>query len=184
MKKSKLKVLLIAIIIAMTAGTALSQLDSVKFGLLETMKAGANYYNYSDKDKGAIEVIVWGGVKNPGMYLIPEGTSLMELISYTGGAADDRIFENFKFIRTKDKNPELKTDTVIVINYRDFFVYDKKKSDSLSKPNPTLLAGDLIVFPIKPEEDFWVIAQRVASVFIVPLLSIATLIVSIIRLSN
>lgn len=182
MKNSKF--LLIVFIIVITSVTGWTQFDSVKFGLLETMKAGANYYNYSDKDKGAIEVIVWGGVRNPGMYLIPENTSLMELISLTGGAADDRIFENFKFIRTKDKNPELKTDTVIIINYRDFFEYDKKKTDSLSKPNPTLLAGDLIVFPIKPEKDFWEIAQRVTSVFIVPALTIATLIVTILNYTN
>jgi protein involved in polysaccharide export with SLBB domain len=146
------------------------------------MKAGMNYYNYSDKDKGAIEVIVWGGVKNPGMYLIPEETSLVELISLTGGAADDKIYENFKFIRTKNKNPNLKTDSVLVLNYRDFFVFDEDKKDStFSKPNPTLLAGDLIVFPIKPEEDFWDIAQRVTSVIILPLFTLATLIVTILN---
>jgi hypothetical protein len=181
---SKTAVILIIFLLYGFAVTGWAQMDSVKFGLLETIKTGANYYNYSDPDKGAIEVIVWGGVKNPGMYLVPEGTSLMQLISYTGGASDDRIYENFKFIRTKDKNPELKTDTVIVMNYRDFFIYDKKKSDSLSKPNPTLLAGDLIVFPIKPEKDFWDIAQRVTSIFIIPALTIATLIVTILNYSN
>lgn len=179
MKKSN--VLLIALILVFSSGTLFSQIDSIKFGMLETMKTGVNYYNYSDKDKGAIEVIVWGGVKNPGIYLIPEGTTLIQLISYTGGAFDDKIYENFKFIRTKDKNPELKTDSVIVINYRDFFEYDKKKGPGISKPNPTLLAGDLIVFPIKPEKDFWEIAQRVTSVIIIPLFTLATLIITILN---
>ena len=57
MKNSKF--LLIVFIIVITSVTGWTQFDSVKFGLLETSKGGANYYNYSDKDKGNIEVIVW-----------------------------------------------------------------------------------------------------------------------------
>ena len=125
-----------------------------------------------------------GGVKNPGVYLIPEGTSLVQLVSLTGGAIDETIFEDFKFIRTKDKNPNLHADSMLVLNYMDFFNFDEKKSKNISQPNPILLAGDIIVFPIKPEEDFWQTAQRITGIFIVPLLSIATLIITIINTAD
>ena len=171
-----------AILFLITVCQGRSQEDSIKFGLLETSKMGKNYYNYSDPDKGNIEVIVWGGIKSPGIYLVPEGTSLVQLIALTGGAEDERIFETFKFIRTKDKNPNLKSDSVLVLNFSEFF--DKEKRGSISKYNPLLLAGDILIFPIKPEKDFWGIAQRVTGVFIVPLLTLATLIVSILSLSK
>jgi len=180
----KIKIFFITTIlmIVLTAGTTTPQSDSVKFGELETSKMGANYYNYSDKDKGNIEVIVWGGIRNPGVYLIPEGTTLVQLISLTGGATDETIYEDFKFIRTKDKNPNLKADSILVLNFKDFF--DKEKKSNISKPNPTLLAGDILVFPIKPEKDFWETAARVTGVIVVPLLTLTNLILQIINLSK
>lgn len=159
-----------------------AQEDSIKFGPIETMKVGTNYYNYSDKDKANIEVLVLGGVKNPGVYLIPQGKTLMELLTLTGGALDETNYENFKFIRTKYKNPELKADSILVLNYRDFF--DRDVTKSLTVPNPILNNGDIIAFPIKPEKEFWDYAQRIAGVFVVPLFTIATLILQIINLSK
>ena len=38
-----------------------------------------NYYNYGDKDKININVFVWGSIRVPGKYLIPQGTTLVEL---------------------------------------------------------------------------------------------------------
>lgn len=159
-----------------------AQEDSIKFGPLETMKVGANYYNYSDKDKANIEVIVLGGVKSPGIYLIPKGKTLMDLLALTGGALDETNYENFKFIRTKKLNPDLKADSILVLNYKDFF--DRDITKNLSVPNPILNNGDIIAFPIKPEKEFWDYAQRIAGVIVVPLVSVAVLILQIINLSR
>lgn len=159
-----------------------AQEDSIKFGPIETMKTGANYFNYSDKDKANIEVLVLGGVKNPGVYLIPQGKTLMELLTLTGGAIDETNYESFKFIRTKNLNPNLKADSILILNYKDFF--DRDITKNISVPNPILNNGDIIAFPLKPEKEFWDYAQRVAGVIIVPLLSLATLILNIINLSR
>ncbi len=175
----KIQFLLITLIISLQV---YAQEDTIKFGPLETMKGGANYHNYSDKDKANIEVMVIGGVKSPGVYLIPQGKTLMELLTLTGGAVDESNYESFKFIRTKKLNPNLKADSILILNYKDFF--DRDITKNISVPNPVLNHGDIIAFPIKPEKEFWDYAQRITGLFIVPLLSITTLILQIINLSK
>ncbi|MCX7834233.1 MAG: SLBB domain-containing protein, partial [Ignavibacteria bacterium] len=102
-----MKYQILFLIFLITSFNVYAQEDSIKFGPIETMKIGANYHNYSDKDKANIEVLVIGGVKNPGVYLIPKGKTLVDLLALTGGAVDESNYESFKFIRTKKLNPDL-----------------------------------------------------------------------------
>jgi len=162
--------------------SGIAQDDSLKFKEYQLKKIGANYFNYSDPEKFNFEVVVWGGVRNPGIYLVPDGTTLITLIALTGTATDETIYEDFKLIRTKQKSGTLKSDSAYIISYKDLF--DKEIKGAINKPNPVLQPGDIIVFPIKPEKDFWEIAQRVAGVFIVPLFTLGTLIISILNYSK
>ncbi len=52
--------------------------SDIRIGTDEITKTGPNYYNYADKDKVNIEVSLWGYVKNPGRYLIPQGTKAID----------------------------------------------------------------------------------------------------------
>lgn len=151
--------------------------DSLLFRESDLKRVSMNYFNLSKPYRLNFEVVVIGGVKNPGVYLVPEGTTLVEVVALTGGAPDESILENFKLIRTKNKNAQLKSDTVFTLDYKNFF--DKDKSESVMKANPLLKPGDIIAFPIKPEKEFWDIAQRVAGVVVVPLLSLLTLYLNI-----
>lgn len=45
----------------------------------------AAYYNYSEQGDVTIKLHVWGAVRFPGLYEVPRGTRLSELISLTGG---------------------------------------------------------------------------------------------------
>lgn len=45
----------------------------------------AAFYNYSEPGDVTIKVHVWGSVRFPGLYEIPRGTKLSELISLSGG---------------------------------------------------------------------------------------------------
>jgi len=49
-----------------------AQNDKVKTGIEQITSQQGGYYNFSDKDKVNIEVSIWGYVKFPGKYLIPE----------------------------------------------------------------------------------------------------------------
>ena len=45
----------------------------------------AAYYNYSEEGDITIKVHVWGAVRFPGLYEIPRGSKLSELVSLAGG---------------------------------------------------------------------------------------------------
>ncbi|MFA7361215.1 MAG: SLBB domain-containing protein [Candidatus Kapaibacterium sp.] len=179
----KILLLILSVIITSSAliaqtDTLYQQNDSLLFREQDLKRISTNYFNLSKPNKFNFEVVVIGGVKNSGIYLVPQGTTLVEIVALTGGAPDESIFEDFKLVRTKYKNPELKKDTVIVIDYNDFF--ERNKSGEFTNITPILLKpGDIISFPIKPEKEFWDIAQRVAGVVIVPILTALTLILNI-----
>lgn len=194
MKKSKVKhkdlvyikkivdsvlILLVIHTFVMTSET-IAQVDT-RVGEFETKKIGQNYFNYSDPDKVNIEVIVLGGVKSPGKYLVPEGTTFLDLMSLTGGLINDKIGDNIKFIRPSEKKGKFKDDKVMLLKYADLFEDDAVSL--VNKVNPVLQPGDVIAVPIKPERTTWENIKDIAYI-LTPLISIGTLIVTILTYNN
>lgn len=172
-------ILILFLIIVLTS-SAIAQNDK-RVGEFESKKAGVNYFNYSDPDKINIEVIVLGGVKAPGKYLVPEGSTFLDVISLTGGLINDRIGDNIKFIRAQEKSGKFKDDKIELLRYADLF-----KDDSIgmvNKYNPILMAGDVIAVPIKPEMTTWEVIKDILIVS-TPLISLASLIVTILNYTN
>ncbi|MCX6158539.1 MAG: SLBB domain-containing protein [Ignavibacteriae bacterium] len=174
----KLNLVLLLLLFLATNNVIWAQNDSMQiYREMDLRKVGVAFYSYAKADKFNFEVVVLGGVKQPGIYLLPEGTTVLELVAISGGVTDESILDNFKLIRAKTKNPELKADTVIVISFKDFF--DKDKIGSISKQNPLLRPGDIITFAIKPDKDFWDYAGKISTVIILPLLTITTLVLQV-----
>jgi hypothetical protein len=175
------KLILSFILTLFVISTSYSQTDSALYGDA-LKKIGQNYFNFSNPSTENFEVYVWGGVKNPGIYLIPVGTDLIKLITLTGGAPDDRMYESFKLIRPKTRTGNMKTDSAFVFNYQDFF--DSEKKGSFQKNNPELKAGDILIFPLRPEKDFWDTATRISSLLVLPLLTMISIALQIRNLSR
>jgi hypothetical protein len=176
------KVIVTILIIALQPWSAFAQLDTLIFGDA-SKRLGTNYYNYADPFKENIEVYVWGGVKNAGVYLVPVGTDLFRLLTLTGGAPDESMYETFKLIRPKVKTGTMSADSAYVFNFKDFFDPDKKVG-SYTKRNPILQAGDMIIFPAKPSPGFWDVTQRVVTIVVLPLISLATLAITYLTYTN
>ncbi len=49
--------------------------------------SAASYYNYAEPGDVTILVNVWGTVRNPGLYEVPQGTAMSTLLSVAGGPA-------------------------------------------------------------------------------------------------
>jgi hypothetical protein len=147
----------------------------------EIKKIGLNYFNYSDPDKTNIEILVLGGVKNPGKYLVPEGTTVIDILSLSGNLIREETADNIKLIRNAQKEGKLTDNNIISLSYRDLFRDEPLKS--VNKSNPVLIAGDILIIPINPEKTFWDYFLIVSGV-VTPLVAIGTLIVSIITLSK
>lgn len=155
--------------------------DDTRVTAEELKKTGTNYFNYSDPGKVNIEIAVLGGVRYPGIYLVPEGTNVIELLSLSGNVLQEETADNIRLIRTTQQSGKLSDSNIITLNYREIFKDEKIKS--INKPNPVLFHGDILVVPITPEKTFWDYFRDI-SLVVTPLATLATLIVSIISLSK
>ncbi len=162
-----------------------SQFDSskIKAGPEElNMAKGGNYFNFADKNKINIEVTIIGGAGS-GRYLIPEGTSVFDLLLMSGGTGRKNV-EDIKLLRFSSETPQLKPNEIIQLKYET--LYSEEKSDILkSNLNPLLKPGDMIIVPeIRPDQQsFWYYAREVIS-YVGTFVSFYYLIYNIFRNNN
>ncbi|HMS32666.1 MAG TPA: SLBB domain-containing protein [Ignavibacteria bacterium] len=130
---------------------SLSQIDKQQVGNDQINTQQGGYYNYGSKDKVNIEVNIWGYVKYPGKYLIPIGSTVMDLISFSGGPIPESKLEDIRLFRPR--NDSLKTkDQLINLDYNDL-LWDSPVSDRekfKNKINLTLHPGDVLIFTGEP----------------------------------
>jgi SLBB domain len=136
-------------------------------------QAQGAYYDYSDPEAVNIKVSVWGYVKFPGRYIIPNYSSALDLLSYAGGPTLEADLDNLNIYRMKKDS----TQEMIKFNY-NALLYD----DSLStiKQAPQIKAGDVILIPGSPRlffKDYFSISLSVFSA----LVSLAILVLNIAR---
>ena len=142
----------IILLLIVSSNVSYSQDDRERIGEDELLKSGPNYYNYSDKDKVNIEVSLWGYVKNPGKYLIPRGTTAIELITLGGGPTTEALLNDVRLVRMKNDSLNISSDQIIRMDYNDFLWEEQIRSGT--KKNPVLLPGDMVLLPGEPRYFF------------------------------
>ncbi|MBK9332856.1 MAG: SLBB domain-containing protein [Ignavibacteria bacterium] len=142
------KFVLILILIIISTGNTYSQTDRMKVGndAFSTQQGG--YYNYGDKDKVNIEVNVWGYVRYPGKYLIPQGSTMTDLISYSGGPVTESRLEDIRLYRPKNDSLRVNQDVLIKLDYNDLLW--EERVNIRSKINTILLPGDILIITGEP----------------------------------
>ncbi|MCE1164396.1 MAG: SLBB domain-containing protein [Bacteroidetes bacterium] len=149
-----------------------------RLGIPEELKTGLFYYNYGDKNKLNIEVMVWGYIKAPGKYLIPQGTKFTELLTLCGGPSNDTKLEDVRIVRLKNDSLGIKQDTLFNLNYDDYLWQDK--ISTLARRNPVLMPGDMIIFPLESRFHFRDNLYLILSITST-LVSITTFLVTVLR---
>jgi len=97
----------------------------------------AGYYVYLGEDRELqINVQIWGHVLRPGMYLVPNTTDLVALISFAGGPGDDADLGKVKIIRRHSSEGE-----VFTVDLKRFQRGEKQEEI------PQLQAGDTVIVP-------------------------------------
>lgn len=174
----KLNKIFIFLVISTFLFTNVRSQDKEKVGINQSFSQQGGLYNYGEKDKVNIEVSVWGYVKYPGKYIIPKGSTLVDLISYSGGPIVDAKLENIRLFRPKNDSLNIKKDELLKFDYNDIFWMDKLTKSEIG--NIVIKPGDILVLPGEPRmffKDNISIIVSVASV----LISLAILVVSISR---
>ena len=105
-----------------------------------TPSAGSSAYSYSgtmgDKDQLRIYTQIWGQVRKPGFYLLPDDTDLLTLLSLAGGPTEDAKLSKIRIVRPSQDNGQ---GEVIWVNMKKYL--DTGNYDII----PMLKAGDTVV---------------------------------------
>lgn len=125
-----------------------SQVDRQRVGNTDIYNQQGGFYNFGDKDKVNIDVNVWGFVKYPGKYLIPKGSTLQDLISYSGGPTSDSKLEEIILYSPKNDSINVSGDKILKINYDDLFW--QENAISKNRNNPLLSPGDILILKGEP----------------------------------
>ena len=160
------------LLILVSAGISLAQQEDYQLGLNQSylrQNQGA-YYDYSDPDGLNIKVSVWGYVKFPGRYVIPQRSDIKDFISYAGGVSDDSFLNDLRIYKILPDSSQ----QMMQFNYEDlWWNKDLKQGLTLYK----MEASDVLVVPGRPRlywEDYLTLSLSIVGV----LLSLTTLIVT------
>jgi SLBB domain-containing protein len=117
-------------------------------------------YLYSGSLSGSeqlkIKAYIWGQVRNPGLYIIPDDTDLLTLISSAGGPTENAKLTKIKLIRPTETG-----ESVIIVNLKE---YTKTGNKDLI---PLLQPGDTIIVPGTTFYAFSKVAEWLADVVII-----------------
>jgi len=103
------------------------------------------FYDYSDPRYVNIMVNIWGYVRFPGKYYVPENSRVIDLLSYAGGPTPDAFLDDIRLYITTEEG---KT------NFQKFNFDDLMhgKNPDLNIENiPRLKPGDIIMVPGEPK---------------------------------
>lgn len=103
-------------------------------------RSASRYIFSPTSDALLMPVKIWGEVKNPGIYEVPIGIDLIELISSAGGPTSAAKLSKVKVIRLKE-NPE--ENEIILVDVNEFI------DTGNYKIIPEIKANDTIVIPKK-----------------------------------
>lgn len=143
MKNNIIYLFLLIIILNLTLSA-----QDIKIGAQnDRFQYNGGFYDFSDPRFVNISVSIWGYVRFPGKYYVPENTKLLDLISYAGGPLPDAYLDDIRLLRTTG----------------DQTLFDKFNIESLMEDEELkvdinkisrIRAGDLILVPGQPKYYF------------------------------
>ena len=128
------------------------------------------FYDYSDPEGINIKVSVWGYVKYPGRYVIPQRSDIKDLMSYAGGIDDDSYLDDIRIYRLNADSSQ----SMLKFNYKDLW-WSEDLNQQLNIER--LEAGDVLIIPGRPKlywENYLSLGLSILGV----LLSVATIIIT------
>jgi len=112
-------------------------------GRFSDRPSASRYILSTTSDALLMTVKVWGEVQKPGLYDIPIGTDLVELISSAGGPKDTAQLSKIKIIHGSKQDQQ---SQVSKVNVKEFLDTGDNSLIPEIKPN------DTIIVPMKPSQ--------------------------------
>jgi len=97
-------------------------------------------YQYSGSLSGTeqlkIRTYIWGQVRNPGLYIVPDNTDLLTLMSSAGGPTENAKLSKVSIIRSTMEGEE-----VIRIDLKEYLETGKSELIPILKPGDTVIVS-------------------------------------------
>jgi hypothetical protein len=137
----KASAFLLLILLSLNLFAQESQTIMSKSGRLADRQNASKYILSAGSDALLMTVKIWGEVTKPGLYDVPIGTDLIELISAAGGPTTRA---NLSKVRVIHNSPESGEDYVTMVNIKQFL------NTGNSADIPEIKPSDTIIMPVKP----------------------------------
>ncbi len=138
----KSKVLIISILLLIYS--SLFAQEDRQLGVSDDFRQRAGLYDLSDPGAVNIKVSVWGYVTRPGKYIVPDYTSVSDLLSYAGGPNQNAEMDDMRIFRILEDGSE----QIVKFTYDD--VMWGSGIEVKNRLVPELLASDVLIVPGSP----------------------------------
>jgi hypothetical protein len=101
-------------------------------------------YDFSDPGAINIKVAIWGYVGRPGKYIVPDYTTVSDLLSYAGGPQKDAHLDDLRIYRILENGKE----DMIKFSFNDLMWANK--IEARNRVVPKLKASDILIVPGSP----------------------------------
>ncbi|HEY4754573.1 MAG TPA: SLBB domain-containing protein [Ignavibacteriaceae bacterium] len=142
----KFKTLFLVGFLIMLSSNHFAQITDTELGKGSFSRSGL--YDFSDPGTINIKVAVWGYVSRPGKYVVPDYTTVSDLLSFAGGPSRDSELDDLRIYRTLENG----TEEMIKFNYND--IMWENNLNTKIRFTPKLQASDILVIPGSPKL-FW-----------------------------
>ncbi|MBN2461001.1 MAG: SLBB domain-containing protein [Candidatus Cloacimonetes bacterium] len=107
-----------------------------------------------------IKTYIWGQVRNPGLYIIPDNTNLLTLISSAGGPT-----ENAKLTKVRIIRPTSEGEKVIWVNLKKYIETGDESLIPIMQPEDTVVVAGTTFYAFSKITDWLSKAVIVISVY-------------------
>ena len=83
-----------------------------------------------------IRTYIWGQVRNPGLYIVPDDTDLLTLISSAGGPTENAKLSKISIIRST-----IEGDKVITVDLKEYLETGEAELIPILKPGDTVIVS-------------------------------------------
>jgi len=142
----KFKTLFLVGFLIILSSNHFAQITDMELGRGSFSRSGL--YDFSDPGAINIKVAVWGYVSRPGKYVVPDYTTVSDLLSFAGGPSRDSELDDLRIYRTLENG----TEEMIKFNYND--IMWENNLNTKIRFTPKLQASDILVIPGSPKL-FW-----------------------------
>jgi len=110
-----------------------------------TFNPGSVYqYPGSGNEQLMINTYIWGQVRSPGLYQIPDNTDLLTLISSAGGPTDNAKLSKVKIIR-----PTAQGEKIIFVNLQEYMKTGDMTLIPIMQPGDTVFVAGTAFYAVE-----------------------------------